>query len=95
VRHRPEYVNASAPYVRPALYAPPRPDQRPISRWAASWRSLVYLAGVLVALGVLISMFAYGVIEIRGQLDGTPARSAVWVTPSTYGAPGPNRGPTR
>jgi hypothetical protein len=97
VRHRPEYINASAPYVRPALYVPPAAvvaalaehDEaalaNPISRWAASWRSVVYLFGVLAALALLIGGFAYGVKTIAAS-NGGPT-SSTWVTPSTYGPP--------
>lgn len=105
MKHRPEYIAVSSPYVRPALYAPPAaPSQadldaqdaaalaNPISRWAASWRSLAYLVGVLVALAVLIGAGAYGVITIRRSYV-PQHRTSTWVTPTTYGAPGPNGGP--
>ena len=100
MRHRPEYINASAPYVRPALYVPPsqalllgEPAQ-PISRWGASWRALAYLVGVLVALGIMLAMFAYGVIAIRKAYVGQHHQQrSSWVAPTTYGPPGPNGGP--
>lgn len=100
MRHRPEYINASAPYVRPALYVPPAPTldddaelpevarqlENPVWRWAR-W------VAVAVAIGALLGMFAYGVIAIADQASIPAAPGSSWVTPSTYGAPGPNGGP--
>ncbi len=91
--HRPDYINPDARYapIRPAAYVPADPwaevdPVEPISRWSASWRSLVYLAGVLTALGLLLSMFAYGVIQLAHLNTPTPA-GPVWTVPTTYGPP--------
>lgn len=98
MKHRPDYIAGHAPYVRAASYVPPpsgratvaerRELANPISRWAVSWRSVVYLAGVLLALAALIGMFAYGVIVIgRAYPVGRGGNSSTWVTPATYGPP--------
>lgn len=97
MRHRPEYINRSAPYVRPALYAHADWQDADELRAVAGqlenpvWRWIRWAAAA-VALVVLACLFAYGVIAIRRETVAPgPARS--WVTPSTYGAPGPNGGP--
>lgn len=97
MRHRPEYIAVSSPYVRSATYAPPSRTllladaqdaadlANPISRWAAAWRSLAFLVLVLAALTVFLGAFAYGVHEI---VAGTSRpTSSTWVTPTPYGPP--------
>lgn len=97
MKHCPDYVYLNSGVIpRPA--APPVDERaqaaadrvalaNPISRWAASWRSLVYLGGVLAALALLIGMFAYGVIAIGRAAERPTSPTWVRVTPMTYGPP--------
>lgn len=88
MKHRPEYISVSSPYVRPALYAPPASDaapaqpEPPLRRWArAVW--------VVLAVAALAGMFAYGVKTLS---DERPVGTWVRHTPTTYGPPGPSGG---
>lgn len=82
MRHRPEYITASAPYVRPAVYIPPTPSTR-----HATANPIWSVLAVAIAVIFFLSAFAYGVKAIASADPGT--RSSTWVTPTTYGPPPP------
>lgn len=81
MRHRPDYVPAGARYVPgPRTYAPRR--RLPL------WLRLV------VALAVTVSAVALVVLVATAYAGAHPA-PATFVTPTTYGPPGPTGGPAR
>lgn len=87
MKHRPAYITANAPYVRPATYEPPPPApagrHAPLVTWNPIWRWLAYAVAAVALLG----MFAYGVIVIRTSAPATHGTGSTWVTPTTYGPP--------
>lgn len=87
MRHRPEYITASAPYVRPAVYVPPpTPRTRPAAADTIRSANPIWSAlAVAVAVVFFLSAFAYGVNAIASADPGT--QSSTWVTPTTYGPP--------
>jgi hypothetical protein len=86
VRHRPSYVPADARYV-PVAARTYRPAARP-----------PVLTGALIVLGALVVAIALvALFRFANAIDTANAPASqpfgVFVTPTTYGPPGPDGGP--
>lgn len=77
--HRPEYVPATATYVRPALYAPAPPAPR-----GKRWGPALVALGALLLLAALCAGLVIGGLHL---LPMVPVESDPTVTPTTYGPP--------